>query len=381
MKRFILLLNHDDISLSAYLQYCLECGEHFIKASGNIFTFKKAGPSAERIGVVTYVNDDPDLKMKLQLEDYVYLMKKRGWQVISTGAPEDIFDSKRHVFLKTDQADLPLPNISQVLVKKANDHEVHSCIRCFAMLFLLLGFDIFLLNHDLDIFLSSSHILVPGVIAVVFWILSLVWNIRGGIAIKRKTQCDNGFRYYLAVDKAVLFCLLSVFCLFAALLADLWLFPDNSKITVFGEQRINIYQDDLPLTLEDLSIPAAGLFRSSRMTERNGFVMKSFYCMDQSFSDANTVKDLSFISYAVYQSNWQIGLYSVARQKGLNHYLIDDRLAEIWNCSGVYSDGIHRMIILYPRVVLTLSTSADIYAIDPDIVLDRLDPNRNIFRK
>ena len=101
MKRFILLLNHDDASLSAYLEECLRRGEQFVKASGNIFTFKKVPPSNDRIRVVTYVNEDPDLKMKFQMEDYSALMKKRGWKVLFIGGPEDIFDSKRHVFLQT----------------------------------------------------------------------------------------------------------------------------------------------------------------------------------------------------------------------------------------------------------------------------------------
>ena len=86
MKRFILLLNHDDISLSAYLQHCMDRGEQFVKASGNVFTFRKKAPENKRIAAVTYFNDDPDLKMKFQIdcfwstnkgtEDAVAILKK-----------------------------------------------------------------------------------------------------------------------------------------------------------------------------------------------------------------------------------------------------------------------------------------------------------------
>ena len=62
-----------------------------MKASSNIFTFRKCAPSDERIAVVTYVNEDPDLKMKFQMEDYSALMKKRGWKVLHIGSPEDVF--------------------------------------------------------------------------------------------------------------------------------------------------------------------------------------------------------------------------------------------------------------------------------------------------
>ena len=374
MKKFILLLNHDDISLSAYLQHCLESGESFVKASGNIFTFKKTAPSGERIAAVTYANDDPDLKMKFQIEDYVALMKKRGWIHLCTGKPEDIFDSKRHVFLRTDQADLPFPNTSPVLAKKANDREVRSCIRCFAMLLLLLGFAIFFVNHDLDVILSSAHIMIPSMAALIFWVVSLIWTVRGAAALRRKTQCADGFRNYLAVDRAVLFCLFSLICLLASLVMDLFFYPDTGKILVFGDQRITVYQDTLPLALEDLNIPAEGLFRSSRLTERSGPLMSNLYGSDQSFSDSQTAKDLSLISYSVFRSRWQKALHWTLDLKGAGRYPISDELAAVWHADEVHSDGHHRLFALYPDAVLIFSSSADLSGIDPETVLDRLLP-------
>ena len=350
----------------------MENGERFIKASGNIFTFRKDAPSVDRIAAVTYANDDPDLKMKFQIEDYVQLMKKRGWKHLCTGAPEDIFDSKRHVFLQTDQMDISFPNTSPDLAKKANDHEVRSCIRCFAMLLLLLGFSIFFLNHDLDVFLSSMHILIPCLIAVLFWILSLVWNVRGAVTIKRKAQCANGFRNFLAVDRAVFFCLLSIVCLFISLLADLWLFPNNSKIIVFGDQRITVYQDELPLTLEDLSIPSEGMFRSSRLTERSGPLMNSLYGSDQSFSDLNSTADLSLISYSLFRSSWLKALRWIADRKGAARYPINEKLAETWHADEVRSDGHFRLFAFYPDSLLIFSVSADLAEIEPDTVLSKL---------
>lgn len=374
MKKFILLLNHDDISLSAYLQHCMKKGKRFVKASGNIFTFKKSEPSEDRIAAVTYANDDPDLKMKFQIEDYVLLMKKRGWTHLCTGAPEDIFDSKRHVFLQTDRQDIPFPNTSPDLAKKAKDHELRSCIRCFAMLLLLLGFAIFFISHDLDVFLSSVHILIPCVIAFILWTVSLVWNIRGALTLKRKAQCADGFKNYLAVDKAVLFCLFSVVCLFVSLLMDLCLYPDHGRTLVFGDQRITVYQDQLPLSLEDLSIPAEGLFRSSRLTVRSGPLMNSMYGSDQSFSDSRTVEDLSLISYSVFQSRWQKGVEWIQDRKGGNRYPLNDEFAEIWHADEVHSDGHHRLYASYSGKVLIFYTSADLMEIDPEIVMGKLFP-------
>ena len=105
--------------------------------------------------MVTYVNEDPDLKMKFQMEDYSALMKKRGWKVLHIGSPEDIFDSKRHVFLQTEETAIPEPVIDPSLGEKANKRETKSLIRCLTMLLLLAGFAIFFLGHDPDIFLSS----------------------------------------------------------------------------------------------------------------------------------------------------------------------------------------------------------------------------------
>lgn len=374
MKKFILLLNHDDISLSAYLQHCMERGERFVKASGNIFTFKRAEPAEARIAAVTYANDDPDLKMKFQIEDYVLLMKKRGWTHLCTGAPEDIFDSKRHVFLETDQKDLPFPNTSPELAKKANNHEVRSCIRCFAMLLLLLGFAIFFVNHDLDVILSSLHIMIPCAAAFMCWIISLIWAVRGAVTLNRKAQCADGFRNYLAVDKAVLFCLFAVVCLLTSLLIDLVFYPDTGKNLVFGEQRITVYQDKIPLSLEDLSIPTEGLFRSSRLTERSSPLMSAMYGSDQSFSDVQSVEDLSLISYSLFQSRSQRALEWIAGRKGANRYPLNEELAEVWHADEVHTDGHHRLFASYPGKVLIFYTSADLMEIDPETVLAKLFP-------
>ena len=374
MKKFILLLNHDDISLSAYLQHCMKRGERFVKASGNIFTFSKTEPSDDRIAAVTYANDDPDLKMKFQIEDYVLLMKKRGWTHLCTGAPEDIFDSKRHIFLQTDQKDIPFPNTSPDLAKKAGNRELRSCIRCFAMLLLLLGFAIFFVNHDFDVILSSAHIMIPCAAAIILWIASLVRAVRGAAALHRKTQFADGFRDYLAVDKAVLRCLFAVLCLFAALLMDLFFYPDTGETVVFGDRRITVYQDEIPLALEDLSIPAEGLFRSSRLTERSSALMSCMYGSDQSFSDANTSKDLSLLSYSLFRSNWQKSLEWVSQQKGANRYPVNEELAAAWHADEVHSDGHHRLFAAYPGAVLIFSTSADLPDLDPETVLEKLFP-------
>lgn len=368
MKRFILLLNHDDISLSAYLQHCLSRGERFVKASGNTFTFKKAEPSSDRIAVVTYANDDPDLKMKLQLEDYRDLMKKRGWKMICAGKPEDIFDSKRHVFLETDDPEIPFPKTSPDLAEKARKNEVRSCFRCAVMLLLLLGFAIFFIGHDPDVFLSSSHIMIPFAVGIVFWILSLFRLIRGVVTVAKKEQCECGFRNYLAVDSAVLFCLIAVFSLLAALLLDLYLFPDTSKALVFGDQQITVYQDKLPLRLEDLSLPAKGMFRSSRLTERKSFLMSSVYGADQSFSDPKGTSDLSLLSYTVLRSPVPKLLEMASARKGAGLFFSEELTAK-WQSSGVNTDGAHRLLAYYPDAVLYLASSADLNEIDPAPVL------------
>lgn len=372
MKRFILLLNHDDTSLSAYLQHCLEKGEQFVKSSGNIFTFKKTEPSDERIAVVTYVSDNPDLKMKFQMEDYSALMKKRGWKVLHIGSPEDIFDSKRHVFLQTDQSDLPLPAVDAEMGKKAKKHETRSLIRCIAMLLLLLGFGIFFLGHDPDIFLSSNHILIPCAAAFLAWAASLVCAAMACGKALRKPDGTSAFGNYLIVDKAVLFCMISIGFLLAALVLDQFMYPNTARTVVHGEQRISIYQDDIPLMLEDLSLPAEGRFRSRRVTERSGFLMQSLYGSDQSFTDPNSSVKLSMISYAVYRSGWQGGLDWVSGRKGLRHLPLSGEMAEQWHSEEVHSDGNHRLSARYPGILLVFYSSSDLSEIDPAVVLEKL---------
>ncbi len=372
MKRFILLLNHDDRSLSAYLQHCLAKGEQFVKASSNIFTFRKCAPSDDRIAVVTYVNEDPDLKMKFQMEDYSALMKKRGWKVLHIGSPEDIFDSKRHVFLQTGMTDIPEPLIDPSLGEKANRRETKSLIRCLTMLLLLAGFAIFFLGHDPDIFLSSNHIFFPCLAAALFWLISLVFCVLGGITILRKAQCDDGFKHYLSVDSAVLFCLLAVFGLVAALALDLNCFPDTGRTIVSGEQRITVYLDDVPLRLEDLSLPVEGVYRSSRLTERNGLIMSGLYASDQSFSGSDIDGDASMIFYFVYKSDWEPGLRWVSKQKGMERFPLSEELKDAWRSEEVRSDGHHILFARYPGVILKFSTSSELNDIDPDIVLEKI---------
>lgn len=376
MKRFILLLNHDDNSLTAYLQHCLERGEQFVNVSGNIFTFKKTEPSKEqRIAVVTYTCENPDLKMKFELEDYTALMKKLGWQVLSVGKPENIFDSKRHVFLQTDDPELELPETDRKLAEKAKQQEKRSLIRCIVMLLILLGFGIFFLSHDPDVFLSSNHIFIPCLFGFCFWVCSLFCCMRGAAALVRNRQCENEFRNYLHVDHAVLYCMLSVAALVIALLLDMFLFPDTGRTIVREDQRVTVYQDMVPLTLNDLSIPMDGTYHSSRLTKRDGFLMKSMYGYDQSFSDPEGSKDLSLVSYSVFQSNWSRGLDWVACRKGINNYPGVDELSEKWHSDEIHTDGKHRLSVRYPGTLLVISTSADILTVDSDIVLSKLLPN------
>ena len=372
MFRFILLLNHDDLSLSAYLRHCLQKGEQFVKTSSNIFTFTKTTPSEDRIAVVTYVNEDPDLKMKFQMEDYSQLMKKRGWKVLQIGSPEDIFDSRRHVFLQTSQADIPFPAVSPDMAKKAQNHEKRSLLRCITMLLLLLGFGIFFLSHDPDIFLSSDHILIPCLAAVVFGIVSAVYCIRGAVTVSKKSQCADGFKNFLAVDKAVLFCMLTVFAMLAALLFDMQKIPNKGYTVVSGEKRVTVYQDDLPLTMNDLDMPMRGNYHSSRLTERNGLLMQSLYGFEQSFSDPDGTADLSLISYAVYKSEWKSGLDWVYARKGLKSFPTDENLARLWGADALHTDGHHRISLRYPGIILVFSTSGELAEIDPEIVLNKL---------
>ena len=374
MKRFILLLNHDDRSLSDYLQHCLERGEQLVSASGNIFTFKKTEPCRERIAAVTYTSENPDLKMKFEMEDYAALMKKRGWRVLSVGKPENIFDSRRHVFLQTDQPDPEMPVSDPKLAEKAAKRERHSLIRCFVMLLLLLGFGIFFLSHDPDVFLSSNHILIMSLVCFVFGIVSFVYCIRGAVTLIRKAQSANGFRDYLHVDRAVFFCMTAVGALLAALVLDLFFFPDTSRTMVKGDQRVTVYQDAVPLSLNDLSMPMKGAFHSSRLTERKGWIMRSTYGYDQSFSDPNGTADLSLLSYSVYRSEWKAGLDWVSAKKGYADLPESPELAERWKGDAVRTDGIHRLAVRYPDALLVLSTSENIGDIDPAIVLEKLLP-------
>lgn len=372
MNRFILLLNHDDVSLTAYLHHCLKRGEQFVKNSGNIFTFTKKDPSDERIAVVTYVNEDPDLKMKFQMEDYSALMKKRGWKVLHIGGPEDIFDSKRHVFLQTDKPDLPMPLTDPGQAEKAKKRESHSLIRCITMLLILLGFAVFFLNHDPDVFLSSDHILFPGIAAFVFWCLSVFYTVRGIVVTLKKSQCLNGFRDFLVIDKAVLFCMISSAALLLSLLLDLFLYPDTGKMIVRGEQRVTVYQDTLPLTMSDLDIPMKGNYHSSRLTVRKGLLMESLHGTEQSFSDPNSTADLSLLSYSVYKSDLNAALNRIVNTKGFSNLPNDENMAERWHSKSVHTDGFHRLSVQYENTLLVFSTSADLSEIDPDMVLEKL---------
>ena len=372
MKRFILLLNHDDLSLSAYLRHCLAKGEQFVRASSNIFTFRKTAPSDERIAVVTYASEDPELKMKFQMEDYAALMKKRGWKVLHIGGPEDIFDSKRHVFLQTAETDIPELAIDPALGEKARKREKKSLIRCLTMLLLLAGFAIFFLGHDPDIFLSSNHLFFPCIAAAVFGMISLVFCIMGGITVLRKAQCADGFRHFLCVDKAVLFCMLSVFGLAVALVLDLIFYPDTGRAIVNEDQRITVYHDDIPLRLEDLSIPVEGAYRSSRLTERNGLIMSALYASDQSLSGSAGTEDSAMIFYSIFRSSWQTGLSWVSKQKGIDRFPLAEDLNGAWHSDEVRTDGHHILFARYPGMILMFSTASELNEIDPNVVLDKL---------
>lgn len=207
---------------------------------------------------------------------------------------------------------------------------------------------------------------------MLFWIVSVVYCVRGVITVAGKTQCKNGFKNYLVVDKAVLFCMLSIGALFLSLIIDLFLFPDRSITIVNGEQRIRIYQDSLPLSMTDLDIPMTGKYHSSRLTERNGLLMQSLYGSDQSFTEPDGTKDLSLISYTVYRSKWAPALDWVESIKGYNKLPADDNLSLRWGSKDLHTDGSHRLSVRFPGVLFVFSASADINTIEPELIMEKL---------
>ena len=244
------------------------------------------------------------------------------------------------------------------------------------MLLLLLGFGVFFLHHDMDVILSSAHIFWPCAAGVLFWLASVVFTVISGITLAKKSQCANNFRNYLAVDRAVLCCLLVMVCLVSAFLLDLVKYPDHSNVIDWGDKRITVYHDKAPLKLEDLDIAVQGNFRSTRAIERSGFILSSLSVSDQSFSDPDSSRDLSMISYSIYRCSWKTGLDWVARQQGISRYPIAENLNELWQSAEVHSDGRNKVIALYPDAVLVFSVIPGLSEVDPSIILDKLSlPN------
>ena len=152
---------------------------------------------------------------------------------------------------------------------------------------------------------------------------------------------------------------------------DLFLYPDTGRIIVRGEERIKVYQDVLPLTMDDLRIPIEGLYQSSRLTERNGILMKSLYASEQSFNSPESTENLSLISYSVYRSDWKAALDWVESKKGFQNLPVNEDLRIRWNSDSVRTDGVHRVSVRYPDKLLVFLTSAEISEIDLSVVLDK----------
>ena len=152
MKRkvgFILLKCHDDRELTNYLQRNAEAGWWLSCVKGNRFFFIRRPYEGRRIISYTFSSKEPETATEIQLSRYLPELRRRGWDTVCLGGPENLVDNRRHAFLYEEKRGAEIPECLDIENSYANRLKSRKVISNLLLCILLEIFLIAALNFDL----------------------------------------------------------------------------------------------------------------------------------------------------------------------------------------------------------------------------------------
>lgn len=319
---FLLLTRHSDEEITDYLQRNAEDGWWLRRAKGNRFVFERRPYAGKRICAYTFLSRDPDSPTEVQLRHELPILRKQGWDTICIGGPENIADTKRHAFLyeehpcsqhgnvtcgTTTHASqcTQIPKADPYVSSKSRGRGFRKALSNLVLCLLYVSCLAFVLGNDLlrvisnNLYLAFTCLLALALAGCL--VLSVLAFVSRCKVIAKKDDsgeiANNGYRFLDHAARATAAML--VFMVAFLVFDSIW--GNTSSVgtrTQIGNEKVVLYNDQVPVTLEDLGADTTGAYRSTRHVSSSGALATYDYCYDQNLG--NESGTLSFVSYTAF---------------------------------------------------------------------------------
>ncbi len=315
---FLLLTRHSDEEITDYLQRNAEDGWWLCRVKGNRFVFERKPYAGKRICAYTFLSRDPDSPTEVQLRHELPLLRKQGWDMICIGGPENIADTKRHVFLYEENPKMqseaesgmasqavPIPKADSSVSTKSRGRGFRKALSNMVLCLLYVSCLAFVLGNDLLRVISNNLYLAFACLLALALAGCLVLSVlafvsRCKVLAKKDDSGEISNKGYRFLDHAARATAAMLVFMVAFLVFDsIW--GNNSSVgtrTQIGNEKVVLYSDEVPVTLEVLGSDTTGTYRSTRHVSSSGSLASYDYCFDQSLG--NESGELSFISYTCF---------------------------------------------------------------------------------
>ena len=320
---FLLLTRHSDEEITDYLQRNAEDGWWLRRAKGNRFVFERRPYAGKRICAYTFLSRDPDSPTEVQLRHELPILRKQGWDTICIGGPENIADTKRHAFLYEEHPCTPLqsddtsgtasqpsqcvqiPKSDSSVSAKSRGRGFRKAMSNLVLCLLYASCLAFVLGNDLlrvisnNLYLTFTCLLALALAGCL--VLSvLAFGSRCKVIAKKDDSGEIANKGYRFLDHAARATAAMLVFMVAFLVFDsIW--GNTSSVgtrTQIGNEKVILYNDQVPVTLEDLGADTTGAYRSTRHVSSRGALATYDYCYDQNLG--NESGTLSFVSYTAF---------------------------------------------------------------------------------
>lgn len=319
---FLLLTRHSDEEITDYLQRNAEDGWWLRRAKGNRFVYERRPYAGKRICAYTFLSRDPDSPTEVQLRHELPILRKQGWDTICMGGPENIADTKRHAFLyeehpcsqhgngtcgTTTHASqcTQIPKADPSVSSKSRGRGFRKALSNLVLCLLYVSCLAFVLGNDLlrvisnNLYLTFTCLLALALAGCL--VLSVLAFVSRCKVIAKKDDsgeiANKGYRFLDHAARATAAML--VFMVAFLVFDSIW--GNTSSVgtrTQIGNEKVVLYNDQVPVTLEDLGADTTGAYRSTRHVSSSGALATYDYCYDQNLG--NESGTLSFVSYTAF---------------------------------------------------------------------------------
>ena len=316
---FLLLTRHSDEEITDYLQRNAEDGWWLRRVKGNRFFFERRPYAGKRICAYTFLSRDPDSPTEVQLRHELPILRKQGWDMICIGGPENIADTKRHAFLYEEHPcsqhgnctsaettqEVQIPKADSSVSSKSRGRGFRKALFNLVLCLLYVSCLAFVLGNDLLRVISNNLYLVFTCVLALALAGCLALSVLAFVSrckvLAKKDDCgeiaNKGYRFldHAARATAVMLAFMVAFLVFDSIWGNTSSVGTRTQI---GNEKVVLYNDEVPVTLENLGADTTGAYRSTRHVSSRGALASYDYCFDQILG--NESGTLSFISYTSF---------------------------------------------------------------------------------